>query len=79
MTLILILAYVDDTLVAQGGLSKAAILGKQGGVWAATKGYTVSHRNLGLLLRLSRAEHVVPHPALPKRTRFRHQDGLFEP
>ena len=35
-------AYVDDHLVGTGKVSKAAIIGKQGGVWAATSGYNVS-------------------------------------
>ncbi|EJT46767.1 actin monomer binding protein [Trichosporon asahii var. asahii CBS 8904] len=33
-------AYVDDQLLATGKISKAAILGKQGGVWAASSGYS---------------------------------------
>lgn len=37
-----IAAYVDDQLLATGKISKAAILGKQGGVWAASTGYNVS-------------------------------------
>lgn len=39
-------AYVDDQLVRTGKVSKAAILGKQGGIWAASKGYNVSLRIL---------------------------------
>ncbi|WVQ94401.1 hypothetical protein IAU59_001480 [Kwoniella sp. CBS 9459] len=35
-------AYVDDHLVGTGKVSKAAILGKQGGVWAASGGYNLS-------------------------------------
>ncbi|KAK8844811.1 hypothetical protein IAR55_006661 [Kwoniella newhampshirensis] len=35
-------AYVDDHLVATGKVTKAAILGKQGGVWAASSGYNLS-------------------------------------
>jgi len=35
-------AYVDDHLVGTGKVSKAAIIGKQGGVWAASNGYNVS-------------------------------------
>ncbi|KAJ7705607.1 profilin [Mycena rosella] len=35
-------AYVDTNLVGSGKISKAAILGKQGGVWAASAGYTLS-------------------------------------
>ncbi|KAF7377457.1 Profilin [Mycena sanguinolenta] len=35
-------AYVDTNLVGSGKVTKAAILGKQGGVWAASAGYTLS-------------------------------------
>ncbi|KAJ7130875.1 profilin [Mycena filopes] len=35
-------SYVDTNLVGSGKISKAAILGKQGGVWAASAGYTLS-------------------------------------
>ncbi|KAJ6598217.1 profilin [Mycena vulgaris] len=35
-------AYVDTNLVGSGKISKAAILGKAGGVWAASPGYTLS-------------------------------------
>ncbi|ORX35122.1 putative actin monomer binding protein [Kockovaella imperatae] len=35
-------AYVDDQLLSTGQISKAAILGKQGGIWAASKGYNLS-------------------------------------
>ncbi|KAL7420396.1 profilin, required for normal timing of actin polymerization in response to thermal stress [Cryptotrichosporon argae] len=35
-------AYVDDHLVATGKVAKAAILGKQGGVWAASAGYNLA-------------------------------------
>ncbi|GAA93843.1 hypothetical protein E5Q_00489 [Mixia osmundae IAM 14324] len=35
-------AYVDNNLVGTGKISKAAILGLQGGVWAASSGYTIS-------------------------------------
>ncbi|KAJ7770287.1 profilin [Mycena maculata] len=35
-------AYVDTNLVGSGKISKAAILGKQGGVWAASAGYNLS-------------------------------------
>ena len=34
-------AYVDTNLVGTGKISKAAILGLKGGVWAATTGFTV--------------------------------------
>ncbi|KAJ7312926.1 profilin [Mycena albidolilacea] len=35
-------AYVDTNLVGTGTISKAAILGQQGGVWAASPGYNLS-------------------------------------
>ncbi|GFZ44483.1 hypothetical protein JCM24511_02205 [Saitozyma sp. JCM 24511] len=31
--------YVDDQLLATGKVTKAAIIGKQGGIWAASSGY----------------------------------------
>ncbi|KAF8201350.1 profilin [Mycena galopus ATCC 62051] len=34
--------YVDTNLVGTGKISKAAILGKEGGVWASSPGYTLS-------------------------------------
>ncbi|KAK1921158.1 putative actin monomer binding protein [Papiliotrema laurentii] len=37
-------AYVDDHLVGTGKISKAVILGKQGGVWAASSGYNLSQK-----------------------------------
>ncbi|KAI0826713.1 profilin [Trametes gibbosa] len=35
-------AYVDTNLVGSGKISKAAIIGLAGGVWASTPGYTLS-------------------------------------
>ncbi|KAF8504469.1 profilin [Russula emetica] len=35
-------AYVDTNLLGTGKISKAAILGQQGGSWATSKGYTLS-------------------------------------
>ncbi len=35
------IAYVDTNLVGSKKVSKAAILGLQGGVWAASPNYTV--------------------------------------
>jgi len=37
-------AYVDDHLLGTGKISKAAILGKQGGVWAASSGYNLAQK-----------------------------------
>ncbi|KZV64242.1 profilin [Peniophora sp. CONT] len=34
--------YVDTNLVGSGKISKAAILGQAGGVWASTAGFTLS-------------------------------------
>ncbi|PBK99871.1 profilin [Armillaria gallica] len=34
--------YVDTNLVGSGRISKAAIIGQQGGVWAASAGYNLS-------------------------------------
>ncbi|KAI0067065.1 profilin [Artomyces pyxidatus] len=35
-------AYVDTNLVGSGKISKAAIIGRSGGVWASSAGYTLS-------------------------------------
>lgn len=35
-------AYVDTNLVGSGRVSRAAILGLQGGVWASSPGFTIS-------------------------------------
>ncbi|KAG5651049.1 hypothetical protein H0H81_010064 [Sphagnurus paluster] len=35
-------AYVDDHLLGSGKVTKAAIIGLQGGVWACSRGYTLS-------------------------------------
>ncbi|KZT55625.1 Profilin/allergen [Calocera cornea HHB12733] len=35
-------AYVDDHLVGTGKISRAAIIGLQGGVWAASPGFDLS-------------------------------------
>ncbi|KAI0674222.1 profilin [Trametes maxima] len=35
-------AYVDSNLVGSGKISKAAIIGLAGGVWASSSGYTLS-------------------------------------
>lgn len=35
-------AYVDNNLVGSGKVSKAAIIGQAGGVWAASPGYNLS-------------------------------------
>lgn len=43
-------AYVDDQLIATGKVTKGAILGKQGGVWAASAGYEVGPAPVALSL-----------------------------
>ncbi|KAJ7621359.1 profilin [Roridomyces roridus] len=35
-------AYVDTNLVGSGKVTKAAILGQQGGVWATSAGYNIT-------------------------------------
>ncbi|GMK58720.1 hypothetical protein CspeluHIS016_0601620 [Cutaneotrichosporon spelunceum] len=35
-------SYVDDQLISTGKICKAAIIGKAGGVWAASEGYELS-------------------------------------
>ncbi|KAE8329910.1 profilin-1A [Aspergillus sergii] len=35
-------SYIDSNLVGSGKFSRAAILGQQGGVWAASPGYELS-------------------------------------
>ncbi|RSH84044.1 profilin, required for normal timing of actin polymerization in response to thermal stress [Saitozyma podzolica] len=37
-------AYVDDQLLATGKVTKAAIIGKQGGIWAASSGYNLAQK-----------------------------------
>ncbi|KAI0059376.1 profilin [Artomyces pyxidatus] len=36
-------AYVDTNLVGSGKIAKASILGRAGGVWASSAGYSLSH------------------------------------
>jgi len=35
-------AYVDDQLIGTGKIVRAAIVGKQGGVWASSQGYNLA-------------------------------------
>ena len=37
-------AYVDTELVGKGTVTKGAIVGQQGGIWAISPGYQVSTR-----------------------------------
>lgn len=45
-------AYVDDQLLATGKVNKAAIIGKQGGIWAASSGYQVGHSYMRICLQV---------------------------
>ncbi|OCF34571.1 profilin [Kwoniella heveanensis CBS 569] len=49
-------AYVDDHLVGTGKVSKAAILGKQGGVWAASSGYNLSQQEQDAVVKTAFAQ-----------------------
>ncbi|WWC90237.1 uncharacterized protein L201_005170 [Kwoniella dendrophila CBS 6074] len=44
-------AYVDDHLVATGKVTKAAILGKQGGIWAASSGYNLAQNEQDAIVK----------------------------
>ncbi|RDB16497.1 Profilin [Hypsizygus marmoreus] len=44
-------SYVDTNLVGSGKVSKAAIIGLQGGVWAASPGYTISTEEQNALIK----------------------------
>ncbi|WRT63157.1 uncharacterized protein IL334_000060 [Kwoniella shivajii] len=44
-------AYVDDHLVATGKITKAAILGKQGGIWAASSGYNLAQKEQDAIVK----------------------------
>ncbi|ORY23269.1 profilin [Naematelia encephala] len=44
-------AYVDDQLLATGKISRAAILGKQGGIWAVSKGYTLAQKEQDVIVK----------------------------
>ncbi|KAF8483536.1 profilin [Russula ochroleuca] len=43
-------AYVDTNLVGSGKLSRAAILGLGGGIWATSPGYTLSNEEQKAIL-----------------------------
>ncbi|KAI0260756.1 profilin [Gloeopeniophorella convolvens] len=45
-------AYVDNNLVGSGRVQKAAIIGLQGGVWAASTGYSLSPEEQKAILQL---------------------------
>ncbi|GJJ12912.1 hypothetical protein Clacol_007159 [Clathrus columnatus] len=49
-------AYVDTNLLGSNKISKAAILGQKGGVWAASAGYTLSPQEQSAIL----AAHTNP-------------------
>jgi len=42
--------YVDTNLVGSGKVSKAAIVGLQGGIWASSPGYTLSTEEQNALI-----------------------------
>lgn len=42
LQLLIALAYVDDSLLSSGKISRAAILGQQGRVWGISSGYQLS-------------------------------------
>ncbi|EIW73028.1 profilin [Tremella mesenterica] len=44
-------AYVDDQLLATGKVTKAAILGKQGGIWASSAGYNLSGKEQDVIVK----------------------------
>ena len=51
-------AYVDTNLVGTGKVTRAAILGLKGGVWAASAGYNVRPSILSLMLQLSLTVYI---------------------
>ncbi|KAG8934975.1 profilin, required for normal timing of actin polymerization in response to thermal stress [Tulasnella sp. 419] len=44
-------AYVDTNLVGSGKVSKAAILGRKGGVWATTPGFNLSPEEQAAIIK----------------------------
>ncbi|KAI9633284.1 profilin [Dioszegia hungarica] len=44
-------AYVDDQLLATGKISKGAIIGKQGGIWAQSAGYNLSQKEQDFIVK----------------------------
>ncbi|POY75839.1 hypothetical protein BMF94_0919 [Rhodotorula taiwanensis] len=51
--------YVDSNLVGTGKISRAAILGQQGGVWAASSGYNLAADEQAFLTKV----HANPESA----------------
>jgi len=45
--------YVDSNLVGSGKVSRAAIIGQKGGLWAATAGYTLTTEEQNALIKSS--------------------------
>ncbi|GAA5869276.1 hypothetical protein JCM3774_004191 [Rhodotorula dairenensis] len=45
-------AYVDSNLLGTGKITRAAILGQQGGVWAASAGYSLSPEEQSALTKV---------------------------
>ncbi|KAG8754998.1 profilin, required for normal timing of actin polymerization in response to thermal stress [Ceratobasidium sp. 428] len=46
--------YVDTNLVGSGKVSKAAILGQQGGIWATSPGFTLSPEEQQAIINMSK-------------------------
>ncbi|KAK0466815.1 profilin [Desarmillaria tabescens] len=44
-------AYVDTNLVGSGRIQKAAIIGQQGGIWAASPGYNLSTEEQNAIIK----------------------------
>ncbi|KAJ7598650.1 profilin [Mycena floridula] len=44
-------AYVDTNLVGSGKLTKAAILGQQGGIWATSPGFNLTQEEQNVLVQ----------------------------
>ncbi|KAK0202440.1 profilin [Desarmillaria ectypa] len=44
-------SYVDTNLVGSGRIAKAAIIGQQGGIWAASAGYNLSTEEQNAIIK----------------------------
>lgn len=66
-------AYVDTNLVGTGKVSRAAIIGQQGGLWAASPGYSVSimREDVLMAIRFAKKEGVPSSHAECPTTRKR--------
>ncbi|TEB30892.1 profilin [Coprinellus micaceus] len=52
-------AYVDTNLVGSGKVTKAVILGQQGGVWASSSGYVLSPEEQKAVLNAFKSHEAV--------------------